>query len=57
MPRVLRTSIRPFQGVMHACRDVRGNRVMRESLCNTFCENCNTQIVYVFDNTPPQPRR
>lgn len=52
MPRVLRTTIRPFKPVMHLCRDARGKRVQREGLSNTRCRNCDTQIVYVFDNTP-----
>lgn len=55
MPRVLRTNIRPYQQVKHMCRDERGNRVERLALSNTCCSNCNTQIVYVWDNTPRNP--
>jgi peptide methionine sulfoxide reductase MsrB len=52
MPRVLRTSTRPFQTVMHECRDARGNKVQRVALSNTQCRQCGTHLVYVFDNTP-----
>ena len=57
MPRVLRTPIAPFREVMHECRDDRGQRVMRPGLSNTLCRNCNTQIVYTWDNTPETARK
>lgn len=52
MPRVLRTSIRPGKLVIHECKDKRGRRRVKASKCNTLCRACDTQIVYVFDNTP-----
>lgn len=38
--------------VMHECRDGRGQRVMKAGISNTRCNDCNTQIVYVWDNKP-----
>lgn len=55
MPRVLRTKIRPFLPVVHECRDEQGNRVEKTALSNTLCRQCDTQIVYVWDNTPTKP--
>lgn len=56
MARVLRTSIRPGKPVEHECRDVRGDRVRGKAPSSSYCEKCNTQIVYVFDNTPKKDR-
>jgi hypothetical protein len=52
MPKVLRTSVRPFQKVLHDCRDKQGQRVQRYAPSNTLCRFCNTQIVYVWSNDP-----
>lgn len=57
MPRVLRTTVRPFREVFHECRDERGRRVMRTALSNTLCRKCGTQIVYIWDNTPETARK
>lgn len=60
MARVLRTKVRPFQKVLHECRDARGRRVEKTAPSNTRCPDCGTQIVYVWDNTPtklPKVRR
>lgn len=57
MPRVLRTRKRPLTQVIHLCRDDQGRRVMRYGLSNTLCRQCNTQIVYVWDNKPKTKRR
>jgi len=57
MPRVLRTSVRPFRKVLHSCRDARGRRVERLGTVNTLCRHCNTQIVYVWDNTPKKLKK
>jgi hypothetical protein len=57
MARVLRTSVRPFLKVLHECRDSRGRRVKRHGLSNTICRQCNTQIVYVWDNEPKKRKR
>lgn len=54
MPRVLRTNIRPFRKVLHECRGVGGKRVQGYALSNTKCTVCDTQIVYVWDNTPKE---
>jgi len=58
MPKVLRTSVRPYLPVTHECRDARGARVQAEALSNTLCRQCDTQIVYVWSNAPanPQPK-
>lgn len=43
---------------MHKCRDKRGKKVMGTAPSNTLCRKCDTQIVYIFDNTPtPAPTR
>lgn len=43
--------------VLHECRDKKGRRVKAYAPSNTLCRDCNTQIVYVWDNEPKPKRK
>lgn len=52
MAKVLRTRVKPGSQVAHKCRDINGRSMTGRAQSNSLCSKCNTQIVYVWGNTP-----